>query len=96
MDATADRIAALHFALVDERDDRRRARIHLELAGLCVSAGHLEHAARHFREALLFEPTLHAAREGLANLAERSRSGDPSKAPSRVGGLLGRLRRAVG
>jgi hypothetical protein len=96
VDATADRIAALHYALVDERDDRRRARIHLELAGLCVAAGNLEHAARHFREALLFEPTLHAAREGLANVAERSRTGSATRPPSRARGLFERLRRAVG
>jgi hypothetical protein len=89
----AERIAALHVELVTEQDDHRRARLHLELAGLCVAAGHLEHAARHFREALLFEPSLQAARTGLEGLAARARPERPPRA--RMRDLLGRVRARV-
>jgi hypothetical protein len=62
------RIAQLHVALLDEADDAVRARLHLELARLNLRQAHLEGAARHFREALAYEPTLAAARSGLAQL----------------------------
>jgi hypothetical protein len=62
------RIAEIHVALIDEADDAARARLHLELARLHLRQAHLEGAARHFREALAYEPSLAAARSELAQL----------------------------
>ena len=70
MDAEA-RIAELHRRLVEETDDAARARMHLELGAIAARAGKLDAAARHFREALAFEPGLAAARSGLAHLSGR-------------------------
>lgn len=72
MDVGLDRVAELHLSLIEERDDRARARIHLELATLAVREGKLEQAARHFREALLFDRSLERARVGLEELGELS------------------------
>ena len=70
MDAET-RIAELHRCLVEETDDAARARMHLELGAIAARAGKLDVAARHFREALAFEPGLAAARAGLAHLGTR-------------------------
>lgn len=70
--APLDRVAELHLRLIDEQDDRTRARMHLELASLAVRDGKLEQAARHFREALVFDQTLERARVGLEELGELS------------------------
>ena len=88
-----DRVAELHLKLVDEQDRGRRAGMHLELASLALRDGNLEQAARHFREALLLEPTLERARIGLKELGERStlHKGDGRRGLMR--GIVDRLRR---
>lgn len=72
MEVHLDRVAELHLRLVEEQDDRSRARMHLELATLAVREGKIEQAARHFREALLFDHSLERARVGLEELGELS------------------------
>ena len=93
MDAVAEqKVADLHRALIDEQDDARRARIHLELAGMSLREGKPEQAVRHFREAHEFEPTLSGARSGL----DHARRGLRPVAPGRRGvvqALLDRFRR---
>jgi Flp pilus assembly protein TadD len=93
MDVPADRdqMAALHLKLIDEMDPLRRAGIHLELASLAVRAGQFQQAARHFREALLLDATLDAARKGLARLGATERPVAPAEGGLR--GWIGRLRR---
>lgn len=92
--APLDRVAELHLRLIEEQDDRARAGMHLELATLAVRDGKLEQAARHFREALLFDKTLDRARLGLEELGELSvlRPGFDRKR-SKIRALLDRFRR---
>ena len=70
-----ERIAELHRALVEEPGDSARARMHLELARLYVREARFDAAARHFREALAFEPSLLAARHGLNELGQAHDTG---------------------
>ena len=91
MNAEADRVSQLHLLLIDELDDLRRARFHLELAVIAVRDGQLDSAACHFREALHFDHTLELARKGLHELGELVR-----EAPERCGffgALINRLKR---
>lgn len=86
-----DRVAELHHRLVYETDGMIRAGLHLELATLAVADGRFEHAARHFREALLLDGRLDHARDGLAALGEKLNP--PSAPQGRLRGLLSRFRR---
>ncbi len=64
----ATRQADLHVRLLHEGDPIKRATLHLELAGLCMSNGQFEQAGRHFREALHLDQTLDIARVRLREL----------------------------
>jgi hypothetical protein len=68
MEIADPRVVELHQRLVEERDDRERARMHVELGQLAVKEGRLEQAARHFREALVFDRQCAPARNSLTQL----------------------------
>ncbi|MFZ5478221.1 MAG: tetratricopeptide repeat protein [Myxococcota bacterium] len=68
MEIADPRVVELHQRLVEERDDRERARMHVELGQLAVKEGRLEQAARHFREALIFDRHSAPARHSLSEL----------------------------
>lgn len=70
MDHTNRRVAALHLQLIEEIDAKTKADIHLELGQIAVSEGKFPQATRHFKEALWFDPSLHAARTALHALGE--------------------------
>ena len=65
MEIADPRVVELHQRLCEERDDVERARMHLELGQLAVKEGRLEQAARHFREALVFDRGCAPARRSL-------------------------------
>jgi hypothetical protein len=88
----------LQSRLMDTRDVRERARIHLELGRIALSDGRLEVAVRHLREALVLDHRLEQARKLLQDLGQASRV-QISKAGGRrkaMRVLLGRLRRRSG
>jgi hypothetical protein len=93
MEAHLDRVGELHVRLIDERDDRNRASMHLELATLALKDGKLDQAARHFREALVFDATLDRARRGLEDLGDLSRGRGDEGRRGFFRGLIDRLRR---
>ena len=66
MDDQEDRVAALHWKLVEVPDATERAHIHLELGRMAMREGRLAKAGRHFREALWHDARLDAARTALA------------------------------
>lgn len=94
MDPLPERVETLQRRLMELTDPRARAEIHLDLGAMAVRDGRLDHAGRHFREALVLEPRLERARALLHELGEVSRI-----QVSRVGrrasmrSLLGRIRR---
>jgi tetratricopeptide (TPR) repeat protein len=67
-----DRIAKLHRLLIEEADPRDRAEIHVALGKIAVDEGKLSLAIRHYREALLQDPSAHTARDALRSLGEAS------------------------
>ena len=67
------RVATLHARLMESTDSTERARIHLELGRIALRDGRLDVAVRHFKEALLLDARLEAARQILADLGEGSR-----------------------
>lgn len=86
-----DRVADIHFRLIDEPDPLVRAGLHLELAAIAVASGQFELAGTHFREALHHEPNSAAARRGLAEVGEREGRDAPVRGGLR--GLVSRLLR---
>lgn len=63
----------LQARLMDVRDARERARIHLELGRIALSDGRLDAAGRHLREALVLDQRLEQARGLLQDLGQASR-----------------------
>ncbi len=89
-----DRVAELQRELLEERDQKARARIHLELARLAISHGRMDSAVRHLREALLFDRRLAQARELLHELGEVTQvQEDPAGRRAALRGLLSKMRR---
>ena len=87
------RVHALQADLLDERDETKRAHIHLELARLAISSGRLDSAVRHLREALVFDRRLQQARDLLHELGEVTQiAEDPAGRRGAVRGLLARFR----
>ncbi len=67
-----ERIAALQRLLMEEEDASARARAHMELARIAVTAGDPEGAARHLKEALELDPRLKRARDRLHDVEQLS------------------------
>jgi Tfp pilus assembly protein PilF len=78
-----EKTAELHRCLIDETDNQKRAKIHLELGELALKEGRIPQATRHFKEAICMDGQLDAAKLALARL------GDWVNPPKR--GLLGFL-----
>jgi len=93
-DPDTERSATLQARLLETPGDTARARIHLELGRIALRDGRLEVAVRHFKEALVLDRRLDAARQMLLDLGEGSRiaagRGDRRKA---MRGILARFRR---
>ena len=67
-----DPVAELHRLLIEDTDPQARAHAHVELGKIAVDGGKLSLAIRHYREALLLDPSAHTARDALRSLGEAS------------------------
>ncbi|MCB9795719.1 MAG: hypothetical protein H6741_23745 [Alphaproteobacteria bacterium] len=91
-------VPELQQVLLEEEDEARRARAHLELSWIAVREGRREAAIRHLREAVALDRHLLQARQRLRELGvspEALRATRPAgKGPlGRLKGLFGRERR---
>lgn len=99
-----ERVAALHRLLVETEDDLLRAEAHVELAQIALEKRRVDLAIRHFREAVLLDPSRDSARKWLRTLGEAAqvpsdRAHSPGVEPrqesrsilARVGSRLRRL-----
>ncbi len=68
----AGHVEELQRVLMEEEDASTRARAHMDLARLAVTAGEPERAARHLKEALELDPRLKRARERLHDVEQLS------------------------
>ena len=89
-----ERIAELHRLLVEAADPSVRARAHVELGRHALGSRRVDLAIRHFREALVLDRHLEAARQALHSLGEESQVREPSG--RRRTALRSVLRRVLG